>query len=179
MRGWEDWLYENHGRDQIAGWVANLNYFSFERGAGGLVSHGEAFRADIRYVDRADLIAKLRGLGVELAPMRPDAPRPEPEVAYTAAEWARFPRAMRQFPDLEEPQSQTVEGHRVHLFVHDHHFEITVSGSDPERWAVTKDDAHACSEIDRRLDDLGWRKWRTFDHLNPQLTVRGAGTYQP
>lgn len=172
------WLYENHDREQILQWVGQLDYFYFKRGPGGFGDCGEDFQADIRYGDRADLVAKLRGLGVELEPMRADAPQPEPDTSYTAAEWARFPRALRQFPDLQEPASQLVDGHRVYLSIFDDHFAIVGPTSDHERWAVTEDDFRACLSIERRLDELGWRTWRTFDHVIPSLTVRGPGTYQ-
>ena len=55
----DNWLFQQHSKKTIAGWVEQLQYFSFTRAWGAYANDGDAFRVAFAYTDKQDLIDKL------------------------------------------------------------------------------------------------------------------------
>lgn len=59
--------------------------------------------------------------------------------------------------DLEQPGHTEIFGHKVFMWVSEHHIEISVSGTkDGNLYDVSEADLEVCLELEKQFEVLGW-----------------------
>ncbi|MEV0390262.1 hypothetical protein [Nonomuraea sp. NPDC050643] len=124
---WTDYLYERHPPDRLRAWARELAYFRFCRAYGGHANDGDHLLVSLRAGTRADLLRVLSALAVPVERLPAAHPRPVPGVAYSAAEFARFPAPMSRFPDIGQPGHVEIAGQRAHVWSHGERLSISVA----------------------------------------------------
>ncbi|MGW6500846.1 hypothetical protein [Nonomuraea angiospora] len=124
---WTDYLYERHPPARLHAWARELAYFRFCRAYGGHANDGDQLLAGLRVETQDDLVRTLSALGVPVTWLAPDAPRPASGVAYTAAEFARFPAVMPRFPGIGQPGHVEIAGQRAHVWSHGDRLDVSVT----------------------------------------------------
>lgn len=152
-----NWLFERHPKQQIMAWVAQLRYFYYKRAWGGHANDGDEFQVAFSYSDRKDLTHRLGQLGLTLATIPEDFPRPVIGQAYSGIEFERFKSEIERYPDVEQPGHTKIFGRKVFIWVHANSIHIAVSGTkDNNSYEVSEDDFRVCLDLENHFDSLGW-----------------------
>lgn len=154
----DDRLFQNNTREEISRWCKALQYFHYMRARGGHNCEGDSFCVYFKYDGREDLIGKLNDLGVNLNTLDEDSLAFDPFESYSFEDLDKLKMVIPAFNDLEQPQFVEVFGHKVHIWVMDRKFEISVSGTkDGKAYRVSDDDFDVCSELEKQFDKLEWK----------------------
>jgi len=160
----EERLFQNNSREEIQHWCKNLKYFYYMRAKSGHNCEGDSFSACFRYGDKNDLIEKLGELGVELNKIDEESIAFDPFESYSFEDLDKLKMVIPRFEDLEQPQYVEVAGHKVHIWVHNYRFEISVSGiKDGQVYKVSSGDFDVCLELEDLFDKLGWQQLNDED----------------
>ena len=154
----EAWLFEGHSKSEIMNWIKQLEYFYFQRDWGGFANDGDMFVSAITFSDKIDLINKMEQLGLKLNSFPIDIDKPKAGQSYTTEEYKKFKNPINVFPDLEQPGNSIIFGQKVHIWVYEKSFHITVSGTkDQNLYEVSEDDFKVCLEIEKQFEKLNWK----------------------
>ena len=154
----DDWLFEQHSKQIIRGWLKQLRYFYFKRAWGGHANDGDEFQIAFLFADRQDLINKIGKLGLTLNTIPYDFPRPIIGESYLAKEYNKFKNEIKPFDNLEQPGYSIIFGHKAFIWVYDNSIRISISGTHNKNlYEVTEDDLMVCVELERHFDNLGWQ----------------------
>lgn len=78
--------------------------------------------------------------------------------SYTIDDLDKLKTTILQFPDWEQPQYVEIFGYKVHIWVMNNRFEISVSGSkDGQTYKVSETDFDVCLALEKQFDQLGWK----------------------
>ena len=155
----DSWLFERHSKTEIKNWLSQLNYFYFKRAWGGHAGDGDEFQVAFTFSDKTDLINKIEQLGLKLNSIPKDIEKPKAGQSYTTEDYKKFKNPINVFPDLEQPGHSIIFGQKVHIWVYEKSFHITVSGTkDQNLYEVTEDDFKVCLEIEKQFEKLNWKK---------------------
>ncbi|MFI6602365.1 hypothetical protein ACIBHX_39455 [Nonomuraea sp. NPDC050536] len=133
---WTDYLYECHPPARLRAWARELAYFRFCRAYGGHANDGDHLLVSLQVETEVDLVRTLSVLDVPVRRLRPDHPQPVPGVAYSAAEFSRFPVAMPRFPGIGQPGHVEIAGQRAHVWSHGDRLNISVADT-VDHYSVT------------------------------------------
>jgi hypothetical protein len=133
---WTDYLYERHPPARLHAWVRELAYFRFCRAYGGHSNDGDHLLVSLRVQTETDLLSTMSALDVPVKRLRPGTPRPVPGVAYSAAEFSRFPAAMPRFPGIGQPGHVEIAGQPAHVWSHGDRLNISVADT-VDHYSVT------------------------------------------
>jgi hypothetical protein len=126
--------------------VSKLRYFRFHES----YQIGDAFWAMIPYYDRADLIEKMKKLGI------PPVPFVEGEQLPKQTVYPVFSLRMPDFPDLREPSWTTIHGIICYVTAKHGNMIVTVSGTDiRDIYSLTVADCEACLQLEEVFDQVG------------------------
>lgn len=152
-------LFQNNTKEELQRWCRTLHYFHYMRSRGGHNCEGDSFCVYFRYFDREDLITKLSQLGVMLEKLPEDAIAFDPLESYSIDDLDKLKIAILHFKDLEQPQYVEISGHKVHIWVMDSRFEISVSGTkDGQTYKVSEEDFGVCVILEKLFEKLGWKE---------------------
>lgn len=155
-QAWRRYLFERNSPDQLAGWTRRLRWFRFCRAQGGHANDGDQLLVSLRYADEDDLFDLCRVLGVTLNRLPADRPRPEPGVAYTAAQWSTFHSEVRAMPHLEQPGWCTIAELPAFVWVESDRLNIHLHDPD-DIWSVTESAVRNAEVIEGLLVPLADR----------------------
>jgi hypothetical protein len=144
--------------------VEKLNYFYFRPMVGGLANDGDQFEASLIFRDRRDFLDKMNKLSIEIKTLPPDNPTPILGKGYSGEEMSKFRFPIRDFPDMESPGHQAVEGTKCYISVHNGAITFIVSGTGADSpYSFTMADYNACMKLEEVFDRCGFRKERNFE----------------
>jgi len=130
------------------------------RSPGGFADWPDEFETFINYIDLEDLQTKLGHLGIELNKIPADSPKPIKGQAYTSAEWERFKKPIKNYPDYEQPGHAIINEIPIYISVNDTNFSISIDKSNrKDNYDVTDDDFVLCNKLDKYLLALGWTEY--------------------
>lgn len=153
----EERLFADNSKEEVMKWCNSLHYFHYMRDRGGHNCEGNSFCAYFKFNDREDLINKLSFIGIELKPLEEEDIPFEPTKSYSFDELDRLKVTTLQFKDLEQPQYTEIFGHKVHVWVLENKFEISVSGTkDGKTYLVSDEDYKVCLQLEDEFDKLNW-----------------------
>jgi hypothetical protein len=124
---WTDYLYERHPSAQLGAWARELAYFRFCRAYGGHANDGDHLLVSLRVETRTDLLGTLSALAVPVRRLSADQAQPVPGVAYSAAEFSRFPAPISRFPGISQPGHVEIAGQRAHVWSNGDRLTISVA----------------------------------------------------
>ncbi|MBB4034497.1 hypothetical protein GGR21_000382 [Dysgonomonas hofstadii] len=154
----EDRLFQNNTKEEVIRWARNLEFFHYMRDRGGHNCEGDSFCVYLKYNDRNDLIAKLSTIGIEPKPLAEGFIAFDPFESYSFDDLDKLKITIAQFPDLEQPQHVEILGYKVHVWVLNNRFEISVSGTrDGQVYKVSEDDFQVCLHLEEQFRKLGWK----------------------
>ena len=153
----DTWLYETHSKEQISEWANGLKYFYFFRAWGGHANDGDSFKASIKFSNRQDLIDKLSKLGITLATIPADHPRPVIGKSYTHEEYKRFKNEIKDFPDLEQHSHRLINGSRCFVWAEKGSISFSVFGEDGDLYSSSQADFETCKNIESSFDKAGFQ----------------------
>lgn len=154
----EERLFQNNSKEEISRWGKGLQYFHYMRARGGHNCEGDSFCVYFLYNDREDLIDKLSKIGISLITLEEGFISYDPTKSYSFDDLDKLKVTIGPFSDLEQPQHVSIFGKKVHVWVLDNCFEVSVSGSkDNALYRVSESDFEACLELEKQFDALGWK----------------------
>lgn len=157
LRLTEDRLFQNNTKEEVSRWAKALKFFHYMRARGGHNCEGDSFCAYFLYNDEADLKDKLSKIGVELAPLEEGFISFDPTKSYSFDDLDKLKVTIAKYPNLEQPQHIKISGHKVHVWVMDNVFEISVSGTkDGKLYKVSEEDFEVCLLLENEFSKLGW-----------------------
>lgn len=150
-------LFENNNKEEVIGWAKKLEFFHYMRDRGGHNCEGDSFCAYFKFDDKKDLIAKLSQLGIGLKPLEEGFIAFDPFESYSFDDLDKLKITIQQFPELEQPQYVELFGYKVHLWILNHRFEISVSGTkDGKVYKISEEDFQVCIRLEKEFKKLGW-----------------------
>jgi hypothetical protein len=171
----ENWIFQQHSKNEIIRWINALKYFQFKRAWGGHANDGDEFKVKFLFVDENDLHFKLNLLEITLNIIPNDYPRPIPGKSYTPDEFEIFKSGVSEFPHLEQPRHSIIFNEKVFIWVYDGNFEVTISGSKDENYYyVSENDFEKCIRLEKQFDILDWQK---YIYKEPDVCVLSKENY--
>ena len=150
-------LFEAHSREQLRDWARRLKYFRFCRAFGGHSGDdGDQLVVAIRAESEPDLLEVLGVLGIRAEQVPPDAPQPQPGVAYTGTEWQAFPSVIPEFPHLKQPGHVRLAGQKAFAWASGGRFTISIA-DEHEVYDVTEAAVRAAQSVEPLLEPLALR----------------------
>lgn len=163
----EDRLFQTNTKDEIVRWAKGLKYFHYMRARGGHNCEGDSICVYFKYDSLEDLSVKLSKLGVSLNKIDDNFMSFDPFKSYSLDDLDNLKITIPQFPEYEQPQYVEIFGQKVHVWVLDGRFEISVSGTkDGKAYKVTEDDYLVCLELEKQFDKLDWNSVLDEDIVN-------------
>lgn len=160
----DKWLFQNHSKGEIRNWVSNLRYFYFVRAWGGHNDDGDKFLATFHFNSKQDLLEMLNILGIIVNFVPADTPRPILGVSYPSPEFWKFKILVRQFPDIEQPGTTTINNLPCHVYIGDNYIQISVSGNkDGNTYSVTNSDFEISKQLESFFDTFIQKLGRDFE----------------
>lgn len=157
----DSYLFKSHTRDTLAAWARQLHYFYFIRAWGGHANEDDTFQAGICFKDKADVLVKLTGLGITPGVIGPYDPQPLPGQSYRGDVLAKFKRAVKKYPDMEQPGLVVIAGQKVFVTVGSTAINFSISGTaDDNIYEVSEADFAACLELEKVFDQLNWQYFK-------------------
>jgi len=157
----DNWLFENHSKQTIKEWLKRLKYFYFIRACGGQTNDFDAFRLDILYSDKQDLIEKLGQLGITLNTIQDNFPRPVDGKQYTLTEFENFKDEISRFRNLEQPKKKRIFGYHSFVWITDSTIQISISGTnDKNPSGVAEANFQVCVDLERQFNRLKWQNFK-------------------
>lgn len=154
----DDRLFQNNTKAEIQHWCRHLQYFHYMRARGGHNCEGDSFSVYLKYAGFQDFKDKLSLLGVSLNRLAEGFIAFDPMQSYTIDDLDKLKTTILQFPDWEQPQYVEIFGYKVHIWVMNNRFEISVSGSkDGQTYKVSETDFDVCLALEKQFDQLGWK----------------------
>lgn len=155
----EDRLFQNNTKEEVLRWANQLQYFHYMRSRGGHNCEGDSFCVYFKYTDKADLEKKLEKIGIELKPLQEGDIPYNPMKSYSFDDLDKLKITIPRFGELEQPQHTSIDQHRVHVWVLDDSFEISVSGTKKgNAYKVAEEDFQVCLQIEKLFDKLNWKE---------------------
>lgn len=153
----EERLFQNNTKEELIRWCTNLRYFHYMRSRGGHNCEGDSFCVYFRYAGLDDLQEKLSLLGVTLNKLEDGYIAFDPFESYSFEDLDKLKITITRYPEYEQPQYAEIFGCKVHLWIMNNRFEISVSGSrDGKTYKVSEDDFGVCLALEKQFDKLGW-----------------------
>lgn len=154
----EERLFQNNTEEELKRWCKGLKYFYYMRSRGGHNCEGDSFCVYFRYGGRKDLTVKMGQMGVSLSRLGEDDIAFDPFESYSLEDLDKLKMVIKLYDDLIQPQYVEVFGHKVHIWVMNNRFEISVSGTkDGETtYKVSEEDFEVCRALEKEFDRLGW-----------------------
>ncbi len=150
-------LFQNNSKKEIMRWGRSLRYFHYMRSRGGHNCEGDAFCAYFKYNDLDDLKAKMSLIGVSLKELGENSRAFDPMKSYSLYDLDDLDVTISRFSHIVQPQSVDVFGYKIHVWVLDNSFELSVSGTkEGQAYKVMEEDFQVCSELESQFDKLGW-----------------------
>lgn len=160
----EERLFQNNTKEDLQHWCKSLRYFHYIRAKSGHNCEGDSFCVHFRYGDENDLMEKLGRLGVTLHKIEEGSIAFDPFESYAFEDLDKLKMVIYRFDNIEQPQYVVVEGYKVHIWVHNYRFEISVSGTkDGQIYKVSSDDFGVCLQLEKLFDELGWEDIKDDD----------------
>ena len=154
----EDRLFANNTKEEITYWCKNLSFFKYLRARGGHNCEGDSFCVYFKYTSKDDLVEKMFQIGVLLEVLSDDFISFDPFESYDLEDLDKLKITISSFPDLIQPQYVEIFNSKVHIWVLDDKFEISVSGSkDDLMYKVSDADFVVCRKIENELNRLHWQ----------------------
>lgn len=154
----EDRLFQNNSREEISRWGNSMSYFHYMRSRGGHNCEGDAFCTYFLYQDMEDLISKLSQLHISLNKIEEGDIVFDPLESYSIDDLDKLRITIKKYADIEQPQSVEIFGYKVHVWVNDQNFEISISGTEKGKaYKVTENDYNVCLALEKKFDVLGWK----------------------
>lgn len=151
----DKWLFQDHPKRVIMNWIQNLKYFNFFRAWGGHNYDGDRFEVTINFNSKEDLLEKLNRLGVIINFVPDNTPQPIAGVSYPSTEYWKFKNLVRQFPDIEQPGSSTINSLPCSIYIGENYFQISVAGTkDGNYYHVTDSDFEVAKKLEIFFDTL-------------------------
>lgn len=155
------YMFRQHSRETVAGWVGQLHYFYFIRARGGHANDDDTFQAGILFTDRTDLEEKLFKLGIVPVVIGPDDPQPVPGQGYPGTEFAKFKKPVYRFPDMEQPGHVVIALQNVYVTIGSTTINFSVSGTaDHNMYEVSEADFKVCLKIEEVFELLNWHPFK-------------------
>jgi len=153
----ENRLFQNNTKEDVVRWTQKLEFFHYMRDRGGHNCEGDSFCVYFNYKDKEDLVTKLSNLGVVLKTMEDGFIAFDPFKSYSFEDLDKLKITIAQFDDLEQPQYVYIFGYKVHIWVLNNRFEISVSGTkDKQVYKVSEEDYLVCLKLEEQFGRLGW-----------------------
>jgi len=153
----EERLFQNNTKEEIMRWCKKLDFFHYMRDRGGHNCEGDSFCAYFKFSDREDLMLRLSQIGVTLNRLEEGFIAFDPFESYSFDDLDKLRITIGQFKDLEQPQYVEIFGYKVHIWVLENRFEISVSGTrDKQIYKVSEDDFLVCLELEEQFKKIGW-----------------------
>ncbi|NDV68524.1 hypothetical protein [Dysgonomonas sp. 25] len=153
----EERLFQNNTKEEIMRWCSGLHYFHYMRARGGHNCEGDSFAVYFNYDGLDDLTAKLAEIGVALNRVGDGDFSFDPFKSYSLDDLDNLKITIAEYPEWEQPQYVELFGNKVHIWVLNDRFEISVSGSkDGQVYKVSEEDFAVCRTLEKRFDELGW-----------------------
>ncbi|MDR2948967.1 MAG: hypothetical protein LBV71_07150 [Prevotella sp.] len=154
----EERLFQNNTKEEIQHWCQHLHYFYYMRARGGHNCEGDSFCAYLKYDNKDDIKTKLAQIGVTLNKLEEGFIAFDPLESYSLDDLDKLRITIPQFSDFEQPQYVKVLGYKVHIWIMENRFEISVSGTKDDRtYKVSEEDFNVCVELEKEFDKLNWK----------------------
>lgn len=161
----EERLFQNNTKKELMQWCSSLRYFHYMRSRGGHNCEGDSFCVYFRYTGIDDLIAKLNLLGINLNKVEEGFIAFDPFESYSFEDLDKLKMTITRYPEYEQPQYVEIFGHKVHIWMMNSRFEISVSGTkDGRTYKVSDADFDVCIALEKEFDKLGW-----YDLLDEEI----------
>ena len=130
------------------------------RARAGHHCEGDSFAAHFLYSDRDDLLNKLSQIGIELNILDEKAIAFDPFGSYSIDDLDKIKYPIPGHSDLEQPKDTELFGYKVHIWVQENRFEISISGLGTDNaYEVSDEDFQACMALEKEFDKLLWSKY--------------------
>lgn len=151
-------LFQNNTKEELKRWCGALQYFHYMRSRGGHNCEGDSFCVYFSYNGREDLISRLAQIGVKPDTLPEGAIAFDPLESYSIDDLDKLKITIPYFNDLEQPQYVEISGYKVHVWVMQNRFEISISGTkDGQTYKVSEEDFEVCLSFEKEFDRLGWK----------------------
>ncbi len=162
----EERLFQNHTKEQIMHWCQHLNFFHFMRARGAHYCESDSFCAHFSYSNLDDLNQKLGQLGVTLKTLDKNSIPFDPFGSYSIDDLDKIKYTIQGNNNLEQPQEVIVFDQKVHIWVQQSCFEISISGSkNDSNYEVSDKDFEVCLDLEKEFERLDWQQ-----HLDSDIT---------
>jgi hypothetical protein len=149
MDRWRQYLFESHSEATLRAWAKRLYMFRFFRAYGGHANDGDSLKVAYEYAHVANLHQFFGHLGVPLTTFTERPTQPEPGVAYTFAEFTKFPSLIPGTCWIRQPGHCSIAGQQVFVWCEANGVMISL-GTD---YRVIEAHVEAAEAIEKVLKD--------------------------